>query len=474
MSTRRRFGSINTMRSGRHQASYVGPDSQRYYAPTTYRTKGDADRWLVRQEAEIAAGRWTTDTPLDKSTIARREAEAAAMALAAEVPFEKYSRNYILSHRFNDAQPLAARSQSEYLQYTEREFALFHGRRMSTITPQEIKDWYEVLRKKGKLALLEKSYSYLKTLFNNAIEDEAMPAVQKNPCTVKGGTVIYSRRQKVNRKKRIKEALVSGEQLDAMIDACIERYKAAVVIGAWIGLRSEELRELRRKDVNITRDDEGRAVITFHIKMAVTYVSSKELELIKDNLRTDQEIGEDGYIVGLTKSAAGERTAVLPPHANEYIINHLEKFVGPDEEALLFSAVRNPKHHLAHSTFWRHWSKARQAALREDVTFHGLRHKSATAYAQVGATMMELMERYGHNDVKVAMMYQQVAAERDAELVKLMSADHTAKSSKTPTPAPTLGPAETDEPQVADSGRPSAAMLAAAFAKFLEENGNEF
>ncbi|WP_406250368.1 tyrosine-type recombinase/integrase [Microbacterium sp. M] len=469
MAARRRFGSIVKMRSGRYQASYIAPDSTRHYAPTTYRTKGDADRWLVGQEAEITAGRWTADSPLDKTTLRTREAHAAAAALDAEPTFEVYSRNHILTHRHTDGQPLAARTQGEYLQYTERELREFHGRKLSSITEDEIAAWYDRQRKTDNLALLEKSYSYIKSLLTAAVADKKLPSVTENPCRVSGGSVIYSHRAKQNRRKRIKDALVSGQQLDVMVTACEEAYRAAVVIGAWIGLRSEELRELRRKDVTIKRDDRGAAVISFHIERAVTYVAKKELQFIKDNLRSDQTLGEDGYIVGPTKSAAGERRVILPPHANEHIIHHLENFVGPDADALLFRAVKDPTRHLAHSTLWRHWDAARKAALRADVPFHGLRHKSATAYAQVGATMMEVMERHGHNDVTVAMMYQQVGAERDLELVGRMSADHVASAGgKTAPAAPAVE--EAQKPKLTETQMPQAELLA-AFAEFLDSRG---
>jgi hypothetical protein len=55
---RRRFGTVRKLPSGRYQASFIGPNGQRQTAPNTFRTKGDADKWLVKVEADISRGTW--------------------------------------------------------------------------------------------------------------------------------------------------------------------------------------------------------------------------------------------------------------------------------------------------------------------------------------------------------------------------------------------------------------------------------
>ena len=56
--TRRSYGYIRRLRSGRYQASYIGPDGQRHNAPDTFDTKGDADGWLSVQRTDISRGDW--------------------------------------------------------------------------------------------------------------------------------------------------------------------------------------------------------------------------------------------------------------------------------------------------------------------------------------------------------------------------------------------------------------------------------
>jgi hypothetical protein len=46
MAGKRRFGRVRRLPSGRWQARYKGPDGIDRPAPSTFATKGDAERWL--------------------------------------------------------------------------------------------------------------------------------------------------------------------------------------------------------------------------------------------------------------------------------------------------------------------------------------------------------------------------------------------------------------------------------------------
>ena len=60
-SHRRHFGSIRKLPSGRFQTSYWHKD-RHYLAPSTFRTKGDAQAWLSSIETDIARGTWLDPT----------------------------------------------------------------------------------------------------------------------------------------------------------------------------------------------------------------------------------------------------------------------------------------------------------------------------------------------------------------------------------------------------------------------------
>ncbi|WP_244258547.1 hypothetical protein [Streptomyces sp. Tu 2975] len=61
---RRRFGAVRKLPSNRFQARYQGPDGLLRSAPERFPSQTDADRWLLRKEAEILDGRW--ENPDDK------------------------------------------------------------------------------------------------------------------------------------------------------------------------------------------------------------------------------------------------------------------------------------------------------------------------------------------------------------------------------------------------------------------------
>src|SRR5690606_35723472 len=76
---------------------------------------------------------------------------------------------------------------------------------------------------------------------------------------------------------------------------------------------------------------------------------------------------------------------------------------------------------MAHSSMMWHFHKAREAAGRPDLTFHGLRHTGAVLAAQSGATLKELMARLGHSTPAMAIRYQHVAQGRDAQIAARLS-----------------------------------------------------
>jgi hypothetical protein len=55
---KRRFGRVRQLPSGRSQARYRGPDGVDRPAPETFATKGEADTWLVKTEADILDDDW--------------------------------------------------------------------------------------------------------------------------------------------------------------------------------------------------------------------------------------------------------------------------------------------------------------------------------------------------------------------------------------------------------------------------------
>ena len=62
--TKRSFGYIRELPSGRSQASYVGPDGARHKAPLTFKPRSSAREFLKNQEALIQLNQWEQESGL--------------------------------------------------------------------------------------------------------------------------------------------------------------------------------------------------------------------------------------------------------------------------------------------------------------------------------------------------------------------------------------------------------------------------
>ena len=58
VASRRGFGTVEKLTSGRYRPRYTGPDLKRHSAPFTFDTKLDAEAWLVDERRLIQSGEW--------------------------------------------------------------------------------------------------------------------------------------------------------------------------------------------------------------------------------------------------------------------------------------------------------------------------------------------------------------------------------------------------------------------------------
>ena len=372
---RESFGALRTLPSGRHQASYVGADGSRYVAPQTFDNLTDARGWLAIQRAAIAKGDWS-------EVIAERQ--SSAKATRADT-FGTFSAQWLDTRTNRHGEGLRPRTRAEYERLLSGPLAEFEPLRLAALTPAKVRGWYSIQTTSGRRTQAARSYGLLKSILTTAVQDGRLAS---NPCLIRGA-------QNATTGKVVLPP--TSAQLAVMIDHITDRYKAALIIAAWGAIRYGELTELRRKDLAVAPDG-----IVINVVRAVTHTTGL------------------GFTVGKTKSAAGVRSVVLPPHVAKFVSDHLAKYTSPDPDALLFPAADGTSH-LAQSTLAKHFQPARAAAGRPDMPFHALRHYGLTKYAQTGATLREIQDRAGHSTVAAAMRYQH-AAGRDAELAARMSA----------------------------------------------------
>lgn len=376
---RESFGAIRQRSSGRYQASYVGPDGERHNAPQTFDAITDARGWLAVQQARIVDGTWSEfDT-------ARAEQTGKGRGLT----FADYADDWVSTRTNRHGDHLRPRTIAEYRRLIAGPLLPFADARLTAITPDQVRAWYSSMIEAGTKTQAARAYELLKSILSTATSDGR---IKVNPCQIRGGASASTG-------KRVEPP--TAAELQTMIDSITPRFQAAITLAAWAGLRYGELTELRRRDLELVDDGGGRRSIVVNVSRAVVHVT------------------KIGFIVGPTKSEAGVRSVVLPPHVNGIVEKHLNEGVGRSADSLLFPSAGGSGH-LAQSAFYKHWNPARQAAGRGDMPWHALRHYGATRAALAGATLKELQSRLGHSTVAAAMRYQHTAG-RDEELARRMS-----------------------------------------------------
>ena len=223
------------------------------------------------------------------------------------------------------------------------------------------------------------SYRLLRAVMNTAVRDGAIP---KNPCNIPGAG-----------SDRAKERpIASPAQVVALIGAITPRYRAAVLLAAWCGLRRGEVLGLRTSDVDL---DAGTVTVRHN-----------RVELLESPVAFDAD----------PKTDAGKRTVSIPPHVLPVLEEHMATWAGPDR-AFIGRDGRPMRGDAVRQAFTRARVKVGMPGFR----FHDLRHTGQTLAASAGATIKDLMRRLGHASPAAAHRYLHAVDGRDAEIASALS-----------------------------------------------------
>ncbi len=356
--TRRGFGSIRKLPSGRHQATYTGPDLVRHKAPQTFEAKEDAEGWLYAQRAAVTGEDWTPPAAKKPKAITVAEYADAWLADRDLKPRTRHHYRYLLD---------------------DHVLPTLGALPVKAVTPAAVRTWHAQLDT-GPTAKVH-AYALLKSILGTAVDDEMLAT---NPCRVRGAS-------RVKRAREIHPATL--DELATITEAMPERLRLLVPLSAWCALRFGEVTELRRRDLDLKRG-------VLHVRRGVVRAAGQ-------------------VIVDTPKTAAGVRTVAIPPHLHPMVKRHLHDHAQIGLDGLLFYGVKGGQ--LAHSSLLWQFKRAAEAAGRDDLTPHALRHTGAVLAAQSGATLAELMARLGHATPDMAMRYQHAATGRDRVIAEALS-----------------------------------------------------
>lgn len=388
----RGWGWIRQRASGRYQASYIGPDRVRHYAPTTFEHKVEAEEWLTAERREIQnAQAAVRSAAVNNRSAALQWASPAQRAavvdelVKSQVTLAEYATEWI------EQRSLRPRTRIHYMSIVKNHIAPRLGSiSITNLRPAIVRTWYATALA-DKPTLQRHAYQLLHAICATAVDDELLVS---NPCKINGATAVKSKRDAV---------VPTVDELATIADAIQPKLKAYVLISAWCGLRFGEVTELRRKDIHYANGHD-RDPDTIAVKRAVVHRK-----------------GEDGQRCRIDTPKSGRtRRVIIPPHIRAAIDEHLERFVGPDPEALLFAPARGGCH-IDGNVVRAAFRAACHAAGVSGMRLHDLRHFAGTMTAQVG-NLVETMERLGHSTPTASLRYQGQVSGRNIEIAEALSA----------------------------------------------------
>lgn len=355
---KRRFGWVRKLPSGRYQASYLGPDGRRHYAPETFTGERDADRWLVQVESAIQRREW-------------KDPERAKIQL------QDYAESWI-----KERPHLRPRTVHLYGWLLDKYVTPHLGKvQLGQLDTPMVRSWRAKLLRDGvSETMTAKAYRLLRAVLMTAVkEDEIIP---RNPCQVRGAGSENPDERPV---------LTVAQVFDLASRMAEKRYRAFVLLAAFATLRWGEITALRRQDF---------APDASSVRVAGAFV----------------ELPGRGLVYGPPKSRASLRTVSIPEAIRAEILAHLEEFVGSKPDAWVFTGQRGNPLRRGDFNPRTGWKKAVAEVGVPHLHFHDLRHTGNTLAARTKVSTKDLMARMGHDSPRAALIYQHATSEADQEL----------------------------------------------------------
>ncbi len=290
MPTKRIFGNIRKLPSGRWQARFTAPDGTTVKAPTTFATKARASDWLALQHADLIRHDWV-DPAL--GSLALREYASAWLADRSDLRpstralYADHIRRFItgpypqldastvnpflgdltlrqittkhVAHWHRWVKEVSAAGVQQRQQVTEgsarwnralRAWARVVGTPIATTgrIPHDVRvswitagcpglDGAPAQHEVGATQAAQ-AYRTLHAIFASAQREGRIP---KNPCTIKGA----------GQSRTPKRRPATEAQVQAIAEAMPPRYASAVAVAPWGALRAGEVFALSRRHVDL-------------------------------------------------------------------------------------------------------------------------------------------------------------------------------------------------------------------------------
>jgi integrase len=435
------FGTAEQLPSGRWRAFYRY-EGNRFTSPTTYATKSEATAWIAGEQTDRSRGVWS-DPRLGEVTLAdfAREYLATRTDLAPRTRnlYERSLERHILPrivtengrgvqlglkplgeltpalirawhaalYAYLRASVVAVRTRAPYrAPHPARVWAEANNilvKSTGAISPEVLAEWHkagapmpaprdvEIPDTAGKAQLVH-AYQLLHAILAVAVRDGIM---HKNPCQIVNG-------RNYRRKERPTLSAAEVVRLAALVPL---PYSAAVTLAAWSGLRFGELFALARRHLDLEANTVTveRALLTLP-GVAPTF--------------------------GLPKTEKSARTVALPEFVMNALREHLDAYVPPEPDALVFTTSTGSP--MTCSGVSLVLKKAKAALGRNEITWHDLRHTGATLAYDAGASQPDVQARLGHTTARAAAIYAHTSHGRDQLIAQRLNDIHAEAATSQP------------------------------------------
>ena len=351
---------------------YRGPDGREH--SRTFRTKVAAQRWLATVETSKVTGEWI-DPALGKipcgdyidSWLATKSDVAASTKLNIEGRINKHTRPF------------------------------FADMPVSAVRPAHARRFVADLVAAGLAPSTIKSITLTTAqVFAQAVDDLL---IVRSPFA----------KIKIPADRNCEEMhFLTAEQVNTLAAAIDDRYRAAIFLSAYGGLRAGELWALKVERLNV-------------LAGTVDIVASMS------------EAG--GLHSGPTKT--GKRRAIaIPRFLAQMLGEHIGRYPSPD--GWVFTAGEGGAVHH-HNFRHRHYTRAVDAAGLPGVRFHDLRHTCAALLIAAGRHLEEVKTYLGHSSIRVTSdRYGHLFPEARAAMAEALEATFRNAPAASPRPEPEI------------------------------------
>ena len=359
MATRRAWGAIRLLPSGRWQASYRDSDTGKLTpADHTFATKKAADIWLSRKRAEIDAG-----TAVDERSAGR--------------PLSDFWPAYERTLGGLKASTKVSYATAWRLRIEPR----FGATRVRRIKRSSVDEWVSEMIEEGlSRSIITESLGVLKRVLDRAVRDDVIAV---NPCSDRG--------VKLPRKQQIDRPVLSPAEVERIASEC-RHHRDQVLIRflVYSGARISEAFALQWSAVDLER-----RIVT--IKEGATSNTGK-------------------LIVGPTKTYASRKISIPARLSTQ-----LSTYKGDGGSGIVFPNAKGG--YLIYSNWRSNvWDPAIQAAGIKALP-HDLRATCASLLIDAGASPKDVQQHLGHSSIAVTMdIYARVRGGRSDDLAARLDA----------------------------------------------------